>query len=553
MNTKLPKVAFYMPCYNHRAYITEAMDSIINQTYTNWELFVVNDGSTDGTKEVIESYQDDRIHFYNFEKNTAFIGAFMHIQHEMKKGDFQYVNSMASDDAIESDKLEKQINFLLNHPEYKACFTWDKLLIEDGGENYPEGYSHLPNKSRYDWIRRFLIQGNAMNACSCLMDRDLFFELGMMNVYFRSLGDFRLWFLTAVKYPIYLMKEQLTIYRRHETNISIPTTEQVLGTVNEWSRIEYDLIRDIDDNTFRRSFYPHLLYKRSNNRGEVLAEKFFLLLSMGRSRSEQAAIWFFYDHVSDQDFLDAVHNRFYIDHREFVSIIRNSGMAFLINESTGKNYLPREQKISYNIVLLMQRLIDKIGAENIDVSDCRYSVLTTLYDLTEKIQNGNDTYIHFREFLFRKRDEYLEGKKPRVLYLVANTSNYKPWEQNAQHYEWYISQRAELYVSFIRPMDILEAEKETMRNGEEFIANGFQKIDLWDQENQGLLFGDEVLEGLTEICFVDCLEESYETLEMSCGYALSGKLTAVMDRKCYENLLQGNEKYLGLLDCIWMK
>ncbi len=542
-----------MPCYNHRTYIAEAMESILNQTYTNWELYVANDGSTDGTGEIIESYRDDRIHFYNFEKNTSFIGAFMYIQKEMEKGDFQYVNSMASDDAIEPEKIEKQVAFLQNHPEYKACFTWDRLLIEDGSEEYPEGYSHLPNQSRYDWVRRFFTRGNAMNACSCLMDRDLFYELGMMNVYFRSLGDFRLWFLAAAKRPIYLMKEELTIYRRHETNISIPTTEQVLGTANEWSRIEYELIRELDTEDFSRSFYPYLLYKHKLNRTELVAAKFYLLLSMGRSRSEQAAIWFFYDHVTNQEFLDALHNEFFFEHREFVSMIRNSGMVFLINESTGKEYLPRENKISYNSVLLMQRLIDHKGAENIDVSDCRYSVLTTLYDLTEKVQNGNETYIHFRDFLFRKRDEHIEGKKPKVLYLVANESEYKPWEKNGEYFDHYIRQEAEMYVAFIRPMDVLDAEKKELQTGEDYAQRGVIPINLWDDKNQSYLFGDEVLEGLTEISFIDCFDEAYEVLNMSCGYALSAKLTAVMDRPCYDRLLHGNEKYLGILDCIWMK
>ena len=89
MNTSenSPKVAFFMPCYNHKNYIAEAMQSILNQTYSNWELYVADDGSTDGTKEVIKSFRDRRIHFYDFEKNTSFIGAFMFIQKEMEKGE----------------------------------------------------------------------------------------------------------------------------------------------------------------------------------------------------------------------------------------------------------------------------------------------------------------------------------------------------------------------------------------------------------------------------------------------------------------------------------
>ena len=555
MNTSenSPKVAFFMPCYNHKNYIAEAMQSILNQTYSNWELYVADDGSTDGTKEVIKSFRDRRIHFYDFEKNTSFIGAFMFIQKEMEKGDFQYVNSMASDDMIECDKLEKQVAFMLEHPEYKACFTWDRLLIEKEDEEFPRDYSHLSNQSRYDWVRRFLERGNVMNACSCLMDRDVFFELGGMNVYFRSLGDFRLWFMAASKYPIYLMKEELTIYRRHDSNISIPSTEQVLGTVNEWSRIEYELVSNIDAEAFHRSFYPHLLYKRIHDEGELLAGKFYLLLSMGRARSEQAALWFFFDHVQDQAFLEALHDRFFFDYNEYVSFVRNSGLIFLINESTGENHLPRTNKKVYNSMVLMQRLISHKGAEKIDIADIRYSILSTLYDLTEKVQNGNETYVHFRDYLFRKRDEYLRDKNPKVLYLIANTSDYLTSENGRAQMEQQIQKGAELYVSFIGKMDILDEEETEQQLSKEFVERGIHRIDLWDEKNQSLLFGDEVLEEVTEVCFVDSFMDEYETLEMANGYSLGCRLTAVMTQDCYDRLLHGWEKYLGLLDCIWMK
>ena len=67
---KKGKVAVFMCCYNSEKFVAEAIETILNQTYSNWELWVANDGSTDSSAEIISSYKDDRIHFYNFKENT---------------------------------------------------------------------------------------------------------------------------------------------------------------------------------------------------------------------------------------------------------------------------------------------------------------------------------------------------------------------------------------------------------------------------------------------------------------------------------------------------
>lgn len=72
---KGPKIGIYMSCYNHEPYVREAMDSIIGQTYKNWVLYVVNDASTDATGDILATYQDERIHYYDFKENTQYVGA----------------------------------------------------------------------------------------------------------------------------------------------------------------------------------------------------------------------------------------------------------------------------------------------------------------------------------------------------------------------------------------------------------------------------------------------------------------------------------------------
>lgn len=204
-----PKVLIYMCCYNHEKFVREAMDSIIGQTYRNWELFVVNDASTDDTGKILASYQDERVHFFDFATNTKFVGASNFLQDLMKDVEADYIATMSSDDKWELDKLECQIKTLQNHPEYKACFTWDKILFEYDDKTYKSrtDYSHRENKNRYEWFLQFFLYGNCLNACSMLMDKTVFYELGRMNQSFFSLADYRLWIRLVSKYPFYLEKK----------------------------------------------------------------------------------------------------------------------------------------------------------------------------------------------------------------------------------------------------------------------------------------------------------------------------------------------------------
>lgn len=115
---------------------------------------------------------------------------------------------MASDDMWREDKLEKQICFLTEHPEYKACFTWDKIIFSAERNEYRgnKDYSHKENASRFDWLYYFFCVGNCINCNSMFMEKEVFFEIGGVNNYYLQLADYRAWMKLAERYPFYLMK-----------------------------------------------------------------------------------------------------------------------------------------------------------------------------------------------------------------------------------------------------------------------------------------------------------------------------------------------------------
>src|SRR5690348_7082970 len=108
------RVTVLMPVYNSEKYIWAAIHSVINQTWNDFELLIVNDGSTDGTQEIIKSFADDRIVLINQENGGVAKALNKGLMHA--KGD--YIARFDADDICFPDRLEEQVNFLDKHEDY---------------------------------------------------------------------------------------------------------------------------------------------------------------------------------------------------------------------------------------------------------------------------------------------------------------------------------------------------------------------------------------------------------------------------------------------------
>ena len=117
---KSPIISVVIPCYNQGKYLGEAIESVICQTLSDWEIIVVNDGSADNTKSVVETYmnKDSRIH-YIYQNNGGLPKA-RNAGISIANGD--YILCLDSDDKIEKTYLEKAVTFLIKHPEYSLFY-----------------------------------------------------------------------------------------------------------------------------------------------------------------------------------------------------------------------------------------------------------------------------------------------------------------------------------------------------------------------------------------------------------------------------------------------
>ena len=124
-----PLISILMPVYNCALYLREAIDSVLAQTYSNFELLILNDGSTDNSKEIILSYDDPRIKYIENEKNLKLI-ATLNKGIDFAKG--TYITRMDADDTMPSDRYEIQMKYMLEHPDVDLCSVWAYVTDEQG-------------------------------------------------------------------------------------------------------------------------------------------------------------------------------------------------------------------------------------------------------------------------------------------------------------------------------------------------------------------------------------------------------------------------------------
>lgn len=208
----LPLVSVVVPCYNHEKYVKETIESIINQTYKNIELIVIDDGSKDNSVQVIQELAD-KYGFTFIHRPNKGLSATLNEGIRLSKG--KYFSAIASDDILMLEKIEKQVTFMEENSEYGMCYG--KILYF---ENTIKNTSEYPNSNKEGWVFNDLLNyGCFIPAPSTFMKKEVFENVGG---YDESLWieDWDMWLRIAQKYQVGYIDEYFAYYRKHDTNIS---------------------------------------------------------------------------------------------------------------------------------------------------------------------------------------------------------------------------------------------------------------------------------------------------------------------------------------------
>lgn len=206
-----PYVSVIIPVYNGENYLKEAIDSVFAQTYTNFELIVVDDGSTDRTWELIQSFKS-RIRGIH-KQNGGVASA-------LNRGIFEahgeWIAWLSHDDIYLPEKIEKQITFLSENSEVMACYT-DYFIIGKDGQII--SLEKSPWYSKELFIRR-LFGVCFINGSSMIINKKCFDVVGYFSEEYRFTQDAHMWFRLAEKFTIGRINEPLIKWRWHPSQDS---------------------------------------------------------------------------------------------------------------------------------------------------------------------------------------------------------------------------------------------------------------------------------------------------------------------------------------------
>ena len=204
-------VSIIMPTYNCGRFIAESIRSVISQTYTNWELIIVDDCSTDNTAETVASFKDSRIHY---QRNAHNSGAAVTRNTALRIAKGRYIAFLDSDDLWAPDKLARQIAFMEQHG---YAFTYHEYIEIDEASKplgiYVSGKKH---------VRPFDMYCCCWPGClSVLYDTQVIGLIQIPDI--RKNNDSAMWLQAIRKADCYLLPENLAQYRRRTGSIT-PTS-----------------------------------------------------------------------------------------------------------------------------------------------------------------------------------------------------------------------------------------------------------------------------------------------------------------------------------------
>lgn len=249
-------VSIITPVYNAEKFIRETIESVQNQTYTNWEMLLINDCSTDSSAEIIKekAAEDSRIKYIELDKNS---GAAITRNTGISKAQGRYIAFLDSDDIWKSDKLDKQLA-LIREKDIGFCFTSYRYVMQDGVPT--NKVARAPEKIDYNGLLK-----NTIIGCSTvLIDREVMGDFRMTNV--RRGQDTATWLQllkrTEYAYGIY---EDLVWYRVVDGSLSH----------NKWNAIKrtWNTYRNVEHLSLPKAMYVFVFYAYNALKKRIKNEK----------------------------------------------------------------------------------------------------------------------------------------------------------------------------------------------------------------------------------------------------------------------------------------
>lgn len=232
-----PKVSVILASYNHREFIQEAVESVLCQNYSNFEMLVLDDGSTDGTTQIVEKIHDSRLRLIKLSPNRRF-----HARNEgLKVAQGKYIAFQNSDDVWIKNKLALQIQFLESNQNTVLCFTRLKM-IDEKGKIIKKCWAHSnlagENQNNDAWLRQLFTTGLNFGIASAVIRNKSIKKAGGFNESLIQMSDYDLWVRLLGLGQLYIIDKPLTYMRIIKgVNVSTPRKDTINRHILEYPYI----------------------------------------------------------------------------------------------------------------------------------------------------------------------------------------------------------------------------------------------------------------------------------------------------------------------------
>jgi len=218
--------------YNREKYIKQCIDSILSQTHTNFELIIVDDGSTDNSDSIIREITDQRIKYFKNEHK----GCWPTMNYGIQKASGQFLCFIGSDDYISSDLLENAVCAIKNNPEYDYYYPTALNIVHEDGRPTDSIWRYLsyPLAERHNLIKLFWeCQIGGIPHAASLIRKEVFLKQGLYNDTFFNLSDTAYVISHALDIKFFMVQELKTYYNRQHKNQTNANQSERMRTFSE--------------------------------------------------------------------------------------------------------------------------------------------------------------------------------------------------------------------------------------------------------------------------------------------------------------------------------
>ncbi|MGF1491367.1 MAG: glycosyltransferase [Microcoleaceae cyanobacterium] len=219
----MPLISVVIPVYNGEQTIQETVESVLSQTFQDFELIVINDGSTDSTLDVLSRFSDSRLHVFSYP--NAGLPASRNRGIDRASGEL--IAFIDADDLWTPDKLESHQQILQDNPQVTVVYSWTDYIDEKGQFLHPGLHISVQGNAYPDLLRSNILE----NGSNPLIRRVAFEAVGTFDESLRAAEDWDMWIRLSEKYPFATVPAPQVLYRVSSTSMSTNVKRQETETL----------------------------------------------------------------------------------------------------------------------------------------------------------------------------------------------------------------------------------------------------------------------------------------------------------------------------------